>query len=707
MCNTALFVTVQDPETPENGTSALAPVQCTPFFTGIVGRPNAVDANQRPVGGGGVTSFAFASSLASVTDDDDRTVTVQQPRQWALADIVGTSSAAFAQTVHDTLVDLAANPPRFAAALAMHGEDAVRLIARSGGDAPSARTFIASRVASARSGNVGILDSELADFGALIPRYQYWPVRGAAPAPNIAPTDFADGGSLENSGIAAMLAYRDIDNVVAFVDTLATLAQDSNGVVIVDDSIPPLFGYRPYDSTVKDGYAPYSTGPIDATSAASYYRFNQVFPSDDVRHRSPRAVGGERRRQLSNRADLRAAADDRRERVVRRHRRQAGHRGVGLSGARRRLVRPAGLGRAVRSGRAGGARGLPALRHAQHRADAHADQPAREPRRMERGEPEQRRHVHVALRARGRAAGVNETTADQFALVGAGPIGLCVARALAQHGIPYVQFESANAVGGNWRDGVYETAHIISSRKTTEFSDYPMPADYPDFPSGAQMLAYLQDYARHYDLEKNIAFGTTVRDARPVFDGGAERWELTFADGARRVYKGVIACVGHHWDRRWPSYPGTFGGELIHSKDYKTPEQLRGKRVLVIGGGNSACDIASEAARVAASSHLSNRRGYWFLPKTLFGVPLVELIPPWAPLWLQRIGLRAALAVAVGDYARYGLQKPDHAIFEHHPTINSELLHYVKHGRITPHPTSRGTTARSSSSSTACASASI
>ena len=281
---------------------------------------------------------------------------------------------------------------------------------------------------------------------------------------------------------------------------------------------------------------------------------------------------------------------------------------------------------------------------------------------------------------------MNAATEDQFALVGAGPIGLCVARALAQHGIPYVQFESANAVGGNWRDGVYETAHIISSRKTTEFSDYPMPAEYPDFPSGAQMLAYVQDYARHYDLVPRIAFGTTVRDARPVFADGVERWELTFADGARRVYKGVIACAGHHWDRRWPSYPGAFSGELIHSKDYKTPEQLRGKRVLVIGGGNSACDIASEAARVAASSHLSTRRGYWFLPKTLFGVPLVELIPPWAPLWLQRLFLRAALAVAVGDYGRYGLQRPDHAIFDHHPTINSELLHYVKHGRITPHP---------------------
>jgi cation diffusion facilitator CzcD-associated flavoprotein CzcO len=279
-----------------------------------------------------------------------------------------------------------------------------------------------------------------------------------------------------------------------------------------------------------------------------------------------------------------------------------------------------------------------------------------------------------------------ERSEAQFALVGAGPLGLAVARALKQHGIPYVQFESASELGGNWRDGVYETAHIISSRKTTEFPDYPMPSDYPDFPSAAQMLAYLQDYAHHYDLVPQIAFNTTVSEARPDAGGGEERWELTFADGTRGVYKGVISCVGHHWDRRWPSYPGTFAGELMHSKDYRTPEQLRGKRVLIIGGGNSACDIASEAARVGASSHLSVRRGYWFLPKTMFGVPLVELVRPWTPLWLQRLFLRAVLAVSVGDYRRYGLQKPDHAIFEHHPTINSELLHYIKHGRITPHP---------------------
>ena len=276
VCNTALFVTCPDQS------SALAPVQCTPFFTGIVGTPDGVDANERLVGGGGVTSFAFSSNLEAVTvyRDGRYTADVTQSRQWALADIVGASSAAFAQAVHGTLVDLAVNPPRFAAALAMHGEGAARLVARSGGDAPSVRTFVAHRMAAARSGDVGVLDSGLADLRALIPQYQYWPVRNASAAQNTVPTDFADGGSLENSGIAAALAYIDVDGIIAFTDTLTTLAQDTNGVVIVDDSIPPLFGYQPYDASVAGGYALYSAGANPA-SPTWYYRFNQVFPSDE------------------------------------------------------------------------------------------------------------------------------------------------------------------------------------------------------------------------------------------------------------------------------------------------------------------------------------------------------------------------------------------------------------------------------------------
>jgi hypothetical protein len=134
-----------------------------------------------------------------------------------------------------------------------------------------------------------------------------------------------------------------------------------------------------------------------------------------------------------------------------------------------------------------------------------------------------------------------------MALIGAGPVGLGMAKALLEHKIPYEQLEADRELGGNWLHGVYETVHIISSRKTTEYADYPMPADYPDFPSRQQMLDYLRDYAQKFQLTPHIQFNTKVVMALPLADG---RWELELASGEKRVYKGLIVCNGHHWDRR-------------------------------------------------------------------------------------------------------------------------------------------------------------
>lgn len=272
---------------------------------------------------------------------------------------------------------------------------------------------------------------------------------------------------------------------------------------------------------------------------------------------------------------------------------------------------------------------------------------------------------------------------NRVVIIGAGPVGLCMAKALQQHEIPYDQLEADDDVGGNWYHGVYTTAHIISSKKTTEYSDFPMPADYPDFPSRQQMLDYLRSYTDHFNLRPQIQFKTEVLMSRPQPDGC---WEIELANGEKRLYKGVLVCNGHHWDRRWPNYPGQFSGEYFHSKDYKHPAQLEGKRVLVIGGGNSACDVASEAARVGKSCALSLRNGYWFLPKTIAGVPLVEMLPGWIPVPLQRLMMKIVLRVIFGSYEKYGLPKPTHRIFEKHPTVNNELLHYIKHGKIRPKP---------------------
>lgn len=271
---------------------------------------------------------------------------------------------------------------------------------------------------------------------------------------------------------------------------------------------------------------------------------------------------------------------------------------------------------------------------------------------------------------------------DKMLIIGAGPCGLAMAKALKDAGILYEQVEADREVGGNWYHGVYRTAHIISSRKTTEYADFPMPDDYPDFPSRQQMADYYKLYTETFDLRPDIQFDTKVLMVLPLPD---ESWEVELSNGEKRIYKGVLVCNGHHWHRRFPVYEGEFTGEFIHSKDYQAPEQLIDKRVLVIGGGNSACDVVAEAARVSRSAHISLRRGYWFLPKTLFGAPSVESWAILLPVFLQRFILKLMLRVVVGKYENYGLPRPDHKLFEHHPTINSELLHYLKHGRITAH----------------------
>ena len=271
-------------------------------------------------------------------------------------------------------------------------------------------------------------------------------------------------------------------------------------------------------------------------------------------------------------------------------------------------------------------------------------------------------------------------THDKMLIIGAGPVGLAMARALRAHDIAYDQVEASEGIGGNWLNGVYESTHIISSKRTTEYPDFPMPDSFPDFPSAGQMLEYLGDYARHFELEDAIELGRRVAYIRPAED---DRYEVRFQrEEVPRPYKGILLCNGHHWAESWPDLPGEFEGELIHSKQYRRPEQLRGKRVLVIGAGNSGCDIVSEAARVAASADLSVRDGVWLIPKTLFGRPVAELISPWVAPWLQRVILRVMLRISIGDITDYGLPRPRTALFERHPTISSEILHYIRHGRI-------------------------
>jgi len=285
-------------------------------------------------------------------------------------------------------------------------------------------------------------------------------------------------------------------------------------------------------------------------------------------------------------------------------------------------------------------------------------------------------------------------TAHKFCILGAGSSGLAAARNLQQCGIPFDCLEREDEVGGNWhydrpQSSVYGSTRMISSKPLTEFPDFPMPADYPDFPDRRQVWQYLRAYAEHFELYSHIEFGASVRWMEPAAGSG---WIVTLADGERRRYHGVVIANGHNWDPRWPVYPGRFDGEVLHSSEYKTPGVLAGRRALVVGGGNSGFDIASESAQHAAATFHSLRRGYRVLPRYHKDQPIDaagEWMLRWRmPLWFRRLAAARTCKLAWGAIwpRETELLRPDHRFFETHPVINGTWPIDVASGRIVVRP---------------------
>ncbi len=282
----------------------------------------------------------------------------------------------------------------------------------------------------------------------------------------------------------------------------------------------------------------------------------------------------------------------------------------------------------------------------------------------------------------------------RIAVIGAGPSGLACAKHLLQVGLRnFVVYERNADVGGNWlyspepgHSSAYDTLHAITSKRMSGYMDFPMPDDYPDYPSHALLLEYFRAYARRFGLYPYIRFRTEVRRADPTPDG---RWRLELSDGSAEHADYLLVANGHHWDPNWPEVEGSFEGVFIHSHFYRNNRAFEGKRVLVIGAGNSGCDIAVDVSRVARFTAISLRRGYHVIPKFVFGglpADVVYAHMQWIPPRVRRPLLHLTLWLLVGPMTRYGLPRPDHAVFQTHPIINSELLYLIRHGRIHPRP---------------------
>jgi cation diffusion facilitator CzcD-associated flavoprotein CzcO len=280
-------------------------------------------------------------------------------------------------------------------------------------------------------------------------------------------------------------------------------------------------------------------------------------------------------------------------------------------------------------------------------------------------------------------------------IIGAGSSGIAAAKALHERGIPFDCFEKSDRVGGNWVFGnkngmsaAYRDLFINTSRPRMEYADYPMPATYPDFPHHTHIAAYFDKYVEHFGFRDRISFETGVERVSRSAEGV---WNVELDSGETRTYDALLVANGHHWNPRWPEpqFPGAdrFPGVQLHAHSYRENSIFAGKRVVVLGMGNSAMDIAVEASYVADRTYLAARQGVWIIPKYIFGKPVDQMRnDPRVPFKVRQRFIQQLVKSYAGPPERYGLPKPNHRFGEAHPTISGRILDRIQHGTITPKP---------------------
>jgi len=319
--------------------------------------------------------------------------------------------------------------------------------------------------------------------------------------------------------------------------------------------------------------------------------------------------------------------------------------------------------------------------------------------------------------APGRAEGAIEPdpALPRACIIGAGSCGIAAAKTLYEARVPFGCFEAGPVVGGLWKfrnpnglSGAYSTLEMNTSGPRMSYSDFPLGSD--DYPPHADVGDYFDRYVDHFGFRDTITFNTRVEHVEPAADGG---FEVTVArtdidpgapargpsderrptSDATLTYDAILVCNGHHWEPRLPEppFPGEFSGVEMHSHDYRDPSQLAGKRVVVVGGGNSAMDIARDAADNGEAAYLSVRRGVHVLRKRLGRkrTPVDQtLAPPWLPWFLKQKGFEM-IRIRSGDVSKYGLPRPDHKVGHAHPTVSDEIHDRLETGTVIPKPNIR------------------
>jgi dimethylaniline monooxygenase (N-oxide forming) len=281
-----------------------------------------------------------------------------------------------------------------------------------------------------------------------------------------------------------------------------------------------------------------------------------------------------------------------------------------------------------------------------------------------------------------------------YAVIGAGPGGLCAAKYLLQKGArEVVIYEVGSKIGGLWcydndngMSSAYRTLHINTAKNITNFSDVPFDDDVQMFPDHGDMYRYLQKYADTFDLTSKVRFNARVTDIRPADGYSDERpvWQVKTIHDDTRVFDRVVVATGHlHNPAHVDIFRDTFGGEYLHSHYYKEPLPFVGKRICIVGIGNSAADIASDVCVNSATTVIVARSGVMIQPKMIFGIPFTDitlkLFKPWIPPKVRKTILAFLVRLVHGRMEQYGFRPVTERV---HTTSNAVFMHHVAYNRV-------------------------
>ena len=282
----------------------------------------------------------------------------------------------------------------------------------------------------------------------------------------------------------------------------------------------------------------------------------------------------------------------------------------------------------------------------------------------------------------------------RYAVIGAGASGLCCAKYLVQSGFEDVtMFEIGTQIGGLWcyendngQSSAYKTLHINTARNLTSFSDFKFDEGVQMFPDHRDMHRYLVAYAGHFGLTRRIRFKSRVVELKPAAAHSREapRWEIRLEDGSVDVFDRVIVAAGHlSTPQHVPEFRDGFKGEYLHSHYYREPETFVGKRICVIGVGNSACDIASDVCVTSPKTVMVARSGVMIGPKLIFGYAFTDitmkLYRKWIPEAVRRRIISFLVYLIHGRMTDLGFKPLTQRA---HPTTSAVVVPHIAYRRI-------------------------